>query len=84
MTVKTVLTANVVKKMNSDSIFNEFVINCIYRHLSGDWGEMPPKDIEANNADPLFAMSLYTAPDNTKIILKQDYNVLAVFFPEEY
>ena len=84
MTVKTVLTANVVKKMNSDYIFNEFVINCIYRHLSGDWGEMPPEDIEANNADPLFAMSLYTAPDNTKVILKQDYNVLAVFFPCEY
>lgn len=84
MTVKTVLTADVAKKMNKDYVFDRFISRCIDRHLSGDWGEIPPEDVEANNADPLFAMSLYTAPDNTKVVLKQDYNVLAVFFPCEY
>ena len=84
MTVKTVLTTDVAKKMNNDYVFDRFIARCIDRHLSGDWGEMPLEDMEANNTDPLFAMSLYTAPDNTRVILKQDYNVLAVFFPCEY
>ena len=84
MTVKTVLTKDVAKKMNSDYVFDRFIARCIYRHLSGDWGEMPPEDMESNNTDPLFAMSSYTAPDNTRVILKQDYNILTVLFFKEY
>ena len=53
-------------------------INCEYDALFPIWKN------RHNAENPLYALSSYTAPDHTKILLKQDYNILVVFFPDEY
>lgn len=84
MTIKTVITSGISKKMNAEDAFNNFVIGCIYRHLSGDWGEVSEDDALLNKSDPMYAMSVYTSSDGVKIWLKQDYKILTVMFPSEY
>ena len=84
MTIKTILTPGIAKRMNEENAFNDFVIGCIYRHLSGDWGEVPEDDALLNRSDPMYAISAYTSSDGVKIWLKQDYKILTVMFPSEY
>lgn len=84
MHIKKVATARVEAEMRSSDSFTQFVLSSIRRHRSGDWGEVSEEDKQANNDDPLCALSAYTAPDSRKIWIKQDYNVLTVLFPDEY
>lgn len=84
MTIKTFMTARVAEKINEDNTFNQFVIDSINRHLSGDWGEVCEEDAELNNRNPLNAMSAYIAPDGVKIWIKQDFDFLTVLFPDKY
>ena len=84
MSIKTMFTKRIAIKMNENDDFNQFVLDSIYRHLSGDWGDVSPADADVNSSDPLYALSAYKSPDGMKIWLKQDYNVLTVLFPDEY
>lgn len=78
------MTAGVAEEINKNDTFNQFVMDSINRHLSGDWGELCEEDAEVNRCDPLNAMSVYTSPDGVKIWVKQDYDILTVLFPSEY
>lgn len=84
MQVKTIFTAKIAAKMNASDTFNQFVLDSIYRHLSSDWGDVSESDAKENTADPLNALSIYTAPSGVKIWVKQDYNILTVAFSDEY
>lgn len=84
MQVKTVCTTRIAAEMNSNDTFNQFVLDSIYHHLSGDWGDVSIIDANRNTADPLNALSIYTAHDGVKIWVKQDYNILTVAFSDEY
>lgn len=61
------------------------------RHNTGDWGDVPEQDKEANEAalDPRFPkriVSSYRLPDETKfwIITEWDRSVTTVLLPEDY
>ncbi|POP33372.1 hypothetical protein C3B58_07675 [Lactonifactor longoviformis] len=84
MTIKTHISAGVAVAMNRSDDFNQFILDSIHRHLSGDWGEVSDSDMESNNTDPLYSLSAYIAPDGQKIWIKQDCTILTVLFPEEY
>lgn len=84
MQVKTIFTPKIAAEMNASDTFNQFVLDSIYRHLSGDWGDVSIIDANRNTADPLNALSIYTASDGVKIWVKQDYNILTVLFSDEY
>lgn len=84
MQVKTIITAGVAAKMNTSDEFNQFVLDSIFRHLSGDWGDVSSNGAEINTADPLNALSAYHAPGGKKIWIKQDEKILTVLFPDEY
>lgn len=84
MTVKTYMTAAVADKMNASDTFNQFVLDSLNRHLSGDWGDVSEADAADNAAESLNAMSAYIGTDGVKIWVKQDYNIITVLFPDEY
>lgn len=84
MQIKTTITASVAAEMSARDTFNQFVLDSIYRHLAGDWGDISANDAEINNAAPLNALSAYHAPDGTKIWIKQDGKFLTVLFADEY
>lgn len=84
MQIKTIVTARVASEMNTSDEFNQFVIDSIYRHLSGDWGDVSEHDRELNRSDPLNALSAYKNTADTKIWIKQYGKILTVLFPDEY
>ena len=83
MQVKTIFTPKIAAEMNASDTFNQFILDSIYRHLSGDWGDVSKSDAKENTADSLNALSIYTAPNGVKIWVKQDYNILTVAFSDE-
>lgn len=59
------------------------------RHIAGDWGTLPPEDIQANNealASGGRLFSAYLLNDQTKIwvITEWDRSVTTLLTPEEY
>lgn len=84
MSIKTIITGGVATKMNTNDAFNQFVLDAIHRHLSGDWGDISECDMESNNDDPMNALSAYNGPDNTKIWIRQNERILTVLFLDEY
>lgn len=84
MQIKTIITAGVAAEMNASDEFNQFVIDSIYRHLSGDWGDVSEHDRELNSSDPMNALSAYKSTADVKIWIKQDGKKITVLFPDEY
>lgn len=61
----------------------------ISRHLSGDWGNVPPEDARENDfsvKNGYRIISSYLAPDDTKIwiITEADRSATTFLLPEEY
>lgn len=84
-----VWTREVNDKIADDEAFAKFVLACMARHGNGDWGEMEPDDIEANNqalVDGGRILSAYVKEGLTKIwiITEWDRSVTTVLFPHEY
>lgn len=84
MQIKTIATVGIAEKMETSPEFCKFVISSLDRHFCGDWGEVSEDDSAANASDPLYALSAYTDPNDVKIWIKQDYNIVTVLFPSEY
>lgn len=80
MEYRTVATAAVFEKMEMDPDFYNFVIGCMDRFFSGDYGEI--QDPEENTEEDKLAV--YVFSDKTKIWIKQDFNVVTVLFPSDY
>ena len=84
MQIKTIITAGVAAEMNINDEFSQFIIDSIYLHLSGDWGDVSEHDRELNSSDPLNALSVYKSAADVKIWIKQYGKILTVLFPDEY
>ena len=63
----------------------------ITRHVTGDWGNIPPEDQNANknavkNGDDRVLSAYLLPPDNTKVwvITEWDRSITTILLPEEY
>lgn len=65
------------------------IMSALSRHVTGDWGELDPEDIRANDQsliDGSRILSAYRNARGTKfwIITEADRSVTTVLLPEEY
>ena len=72
-----------------DKVPNSTWVTALARHAKGDWGNMPPEDVAANNQalqDVGRLMSSYLTPEGTEfwIITEADRSVTTILLPEEY
>jgi hypothetical protein len=85
-----VWTAGVNDEIAIDGHFGVFVINCLSRHASGDWGDLDEHDRQANDralkSGEDRILSAYKAEGFPKIwiITEWDRSVTTVLFPHEY
>ena len=84
-----VWTRGVNDRIADDEEFAKFVLRSIRRHTRGDWGELPPEDVEENELslkEGFRLLSAYRHEDGTKIwiITEADRSVTTVLFPDEY
>jgi hypothetical protein len=64
-------------------------IEFLSRHVTGDWGEVPPEDAQQNELSVdqgLRILSAYTLNSNVKIwvITEADRSATTILLPEEY
>ena len=83
------LTAGVNNRISEEVRFEMFVINCIKRHLSGDWGNLGEGDKKENELSlkkGFRLLSSYKYKDEIKIwiITESDRSATTILFPEEY
>ena len=84
-----VWTRGVNDRIADDEGFAKFVLRSIKRHARGDWGELPPEDVQENEfslKEGFRLLSAYHHQDSTKIwiITEADRSVTTVLFPDEY
>lgn len=83
-------TIGVANRVENDKEFENFVHDSIYRHSTGDWGEMDDEDKATNNEALSLGNRLFSAytykKDKTKIwvITEADRSSTTVLFPDEY
>lgn len=68
---------------------HDYPFEYIRRHENGDWGDMPPEDVEANRQALLYGgrlMSSYTLSNGTVlwIITEANRSVTTLLLPENY
>ena len=85
---KLVWTRNVNNKVADDAQFAMFVLQCIRRHASGDWGNLGDADKKENEfslKNDLRLLSSYEQGDyKIWIISEADRSATTILFPEEY
>jgi hypothetical protein len=87
-----VMTRGVSEWINYDGDLNEdryrAVVECMKRHATGDWGDVPPEDKEMNDFGVDHGnrlLSSYTVEGVTIwIITEADRSSTTVLFPDEY
>lgn len=86
---QTVMTAGVSEYLESEGLAISELYRFVFRHHTGDWGELSEEDINANNVavenGDERILSAYSL-NGTKIwiITEADRSVTTVLFPEEY
>ncbi len=83
------LTAGVNSQILEEVRFEMFVIECVKRHLSGDWGDLGKEDKKENELslkEGYRLLSSYKYKDEIKIwiITESDRSATTILFPEEY
>jgi len=68
---------------------HDVLIAVLRRHATGDWGDIEPEDIAANNAsvhDGTRVLSRYATPEGRAfwVLTEADRSRTTVLFPEEY
>jgi len=68
---------------------NEEIHDLLTRHLSGDWGDVPPEDARANEdalREGLRILSSYKLPGERKlwVLTEGDRSATTVLTPDEY
>lgn len=95
-----VMTSGVSELSKSDSLFFEGMCESLIKHKRGEWGELDPEDMMANDAALIEGnegriLSAYHLPvtpstDNESgvekiwIITEWDRSVTTILFPDEY
>ena len=64
-------------------------LTLLRRHVTGDWGDLTPEDVEANRmalATGARVLSAYTLPDGTRVwvITEADRSATTILLPEDY
>jgi hypothetical protein len=84
-------TRGVNEKIASNTPFAKYVLECLRRHASCDWGEIDDSDKQCNNealenGGRLFSAYMHVGDRNYKvwIITEADRSVTTVLFPDEY
>lgn len=83
-----ILTRGVADRVEYDNSFDHFITVCLFRHLTGDWGNLCEEDKKENE----FAINNYArifsaydeSNDKIWIITEADRSVTTILFPEEY
>jgi len=84
---KLVMTRGVNDHIAEDLPFAKFVLDCLKRHVHGDWGDMCKEDRAENEfalGRPLRLFSAYEGPRKIWIITEADRSVTTILFPDEY
>jgi len=68
---------------------NPFLVQCIARHIAGDWGILEEEDIQANHAaletgDRVFSAYTNEVGEKLYVITEADRSVTTALLPEEY
>ncbi len=86
-----VMTTNLERTMlaSDPEGWREELTLFVSQHAMGEWGEMPPEDVEANDAalgEGGRLMSAYTTSKSIKfwIITEADRSVTTCLLPEDY
>ena len=79
-----VITSNALDRLDSAD-----ARACLRRHARGDWGELPPEDIQENELslkEGFRLLSAYTDRHATRfyIITEADRSATTLLLPEEY
>ena len=79
-----VITPNALEHLDTDD-----ACACLHRHAGGDWGDLPPEDIQENELslkEGFRLVSAYTDRHSTRfyIITEADRSVTTVMGVEEY
>ena len=82
-----VITNGINDKLENVSFSKELKV-ALHRFTCGDWGEMDPEDIDANNealqnGERLFA-AYRTSEGKIWIITEADRSATTILFPDEY
>jgi hypothetical protein len=79
----TVITAHAASRLDRAA-----VNDAMRRHVSGDWGELPPEDAAQNEYALIHGERLFSAYGNGEnrfwIITERDRSVTTVLMPEDY
>lgn len=83
---RTVATPGAISALDAAE---EMAADLLFRHQSGDWGEVPPEDAQANEHSlkhGLRLLSAYTLSTGVKvwIITEADRSVTTILLPSEY
>jgi hypothetical protein len=82
-------TKGVNDKVAEDIEFSKFIIKSLNRHLEGDWGDLPPEDIQENELalkEGYRLFSAYTFNSTIKVWIITEWNrsCTTILFPSEY
>jgi hypothetical protein len=80
---KIVMTANASGRLDAVAVNDG-----LRRHASGDWGDLPPEDVEQNEFGMKHGERLFSAYGKGEkrfwIITERDRSVTTVLLPEDY
>ncbi len=84
-----VATREIDLKTKEDNSFQQFVSNCLQRHIAGDWGDLDKDDIEENKFSldkNLRLFSSYNYDKDIKIwsITDAGSESTTILFPSDY
>jgi len=84
-----IFTHGVNERVSKDEEFAKFILDCLRRHVTGDWGDLCEEDRRENDyalSKYLRLLSAYQYCDRTKIwiITEADRSCTTVLFPNEY
>lgn len=87
---RAVVTLGVNEKMTNDFIFYQFVMDSLYLHFSGHFGDISADSVESNkygieNKESVFSNYVDTEHDyRIWIITNPGHDVTTILFPDEY
>ncbi len=84
-----VFTRRVSDWISGDKSLTKFTMECLRRHVVGDWGDLSEEDKRENEyslGKYLRLLSAYKYSDGTKIwiVTEADRQSTTVLFPDEY
>jgi len=84
---KLFMTRGVNNLIAKDLPFAKFVLDCLKRHVHGDWGNLCDEDKAENEfalGKSLRLFSAYEGSHKVWIITEADRSVTTILFPDEY